>query len=146
MPFLVRYPKEIKAGSVNDDLVQNLDFAPTFLDFAGIDKPGDMQGRSLRPLLRGRTPRRWRKSVYYHYHEYPAVHSVKRHYGVRTERYKLIHFYHDIDEWELYDLKKDPDELKNVCSDPEYADVVKKLKAELKRLRKRYKDTTGPPL
>ena len=146
MPFLVRYPKEIKAGSVNDDLVQNLDFAATFLDFAGIDKPGDMQGRSLRPLLRGKTPKRWRKSIYYHYHEYPAVHSVKRHYGVRTERYKLMHFYHDIDEWELYDLRKDPDELKNVCNDPEYADVVKKLKAELRRLRKRYEDTTGPPL
>ena len=146
MPFLVRYPQEIKAGSVNDDLVQNLDFAPTFLDFAGIDKPADMQGRSLRPLLRGKTPKRWRKSIYYHYHEYPAVHSVKRHYGVRTERYKLIHFYHDIDEWERYDLRKDPDELKNIYSDPEYADVVKKLKAELKRLRKRYKDTTGPPL
>lgn len=139
MPFLVRYPKEIKAGSVNDDLVQNLDFAPTFLDFAGIDKPADMQGRSLRPLLRGRTPKRWRKSIYYHYYEYPAVHSVKRHYGVRTERYKLIHFYHDIDEWELYDLRKDPDELNNVYSDPEYRNVVKELKAELKRLRKEYR-------
>ena len=74
------------------------------------------------------------------------MHSIKRHYGVRTERYKLIHLYHDIDEWELYDLRKDPDELKNICNDPEYADVVKELKAELKRLRKRYKDTTGPPL
>jgi len=146
MPLLVRYPKEIKAGSVNDDLVQNLDFAPTFLDFAGIDKPADMQGRSLRPLLRGRTPKRWRKSMYYHYYEYPAVHSVKRHYGVRTKRHKLIHFYHDIDEWELYDLKKDPDELKNVYNDPEYANIVKKLKAELKQLRKKYKDDTGSPV
>ena len=146
MPFLVRYPKEIKAGSVNDELVQNLDFAPTFLDFAGIDKPTDMQGRSLRPVLRGRTPKRWRKSIYYHYYEYPAVHSVKRHYGVRTKRYKLIHFYHDIDEWELYDLQKDPDELKNVYNDPEHADVVKKLKEELKRLRNKFKDTTGTPM
>jgi arylsulfatase A-like enzyme len=146
MPFLVRYPKQVKPGSVNDDLVQNLDFAPTFLDFAGIDKPADVQGESLRPLLRGRTPKRWRKSIYYHYYEYPAVHSVKRHYGVRTERYKLIHFYHDIDEWELYDLQKDPREMNNVLNDPKYANVVEELKAELKRLRKKYKDTTGPPV
>ena len=81
--------------------------------------------------------------MYYHYYEYPAVHSVKRHYGVRTRRYKLIHFYHDIDEWELYDLEKDPREMKNVLGDPAYADTVNELKAELKRLREKYKDTTG---
>jgi len=144
MPLLVRYPKKIKAGSVNKDLVQNLDFAPTFLDFAGIEAPKDMQGRSFRKILQGKTPARWQKSIYYHYHEYPAVHSVKRHYGVRTQRHKLIHFYHDIDEWELYDMQKDPDELKNVFSDPAYADVVKELKVELKRLRRKYKDDIGP--
>ncbi len=105
-----------------------------------------MQGRSLRPVLRGRTPEDWRKSMYYHYYEYPAVHSVKRHYGVRTERYKLIHFYHDIDEWELYDLKTDPDELRNVYADPQYVDIVKDLKAELTRLRAEYKDDTGAPV
>ena len=142
MPFLVRFPGEIRAGSVNNDLVQNLDFAPTFLDFAGIKKPADMQGKSIRRLLAGKTPKSWRTSVYYHYHEYPAVHSVKRHYGVRTQRYKLIHFYHDIDEWELYDLKKDPREMKNVYHDPAYANVVKELKAELQRLRSKYKDNT----
>jgi arylsulfatase A-like enzyme len=142
MPFLVRFPGEIRAGSVNNDLVQNLDFAPTFLDFAGIKKPADMQGKSIRRLFAGKTPKSWRTSVYYHYHEYPAVHSVKRHYGVRTQRYKLIHFYHDIDEWELYDLKKDPREMKNVYHDPAYADVVKELKAELQRLRAKYKDNT----
>ena len=146
MPFMVRYPKEIKAGSVNNDLVQNLDFAPTFLDFAGLPKPEDMQGESIRKLLQGKTPGKWRESIYYHYYEYPAVHSVKRHYGVRTKRHKLIHFYHDIDEWELYDMQKDPDELKNVLNDPAYADVVKELKAELKRLRKKYKDDTGSPV
>jgi len=146
MPLLVRYPREIKAGSVNTDLVQNLDFAPTFLDFAGVPVPADMQGRSIRSLLGGKTPRSWRKSIYYHYHEYPAVHSVKRHYGVRTNRYKLIHFYYDIDEWELYDLEKDPDEIKNVLADPAYADIGKDLKAELKRLRKKYKDNIGPPV
>ncbi len=143
MPLLVRYPKEIKPGSVNEDLVMNLDFAETFLDYAGARVPEDMQGASIRPLLQGRTPDDWRKSMYYHYYEYPAVHSVKRHYGVRTDRYKLIHFYNDIDEWELYDLEKDPDEMRNVCNDPAYAATVKGLTAELKRLREKYKDTTG---
>jgi arylsulfatase A-like enzyme len=146
MPLLVRYPKEIRAGSVNKDIVMNLDFAETFLDYAGARVPEDMQGVSLRPLLQGRTPGDWRKSMYYHYYEYPAVHSVKRHYGVRTKRYKLIHFYNDIDEWELYDLKSDPDEMRNVYSDPAYADTVKELTAELKRLRTQYKDTTGAPI
>jgi arylsulfatase A-like enzyme len=146
MPLLVRYPKEIRAGSVNKDIALNLDFAETFLDYAGVRAPQDMQGCSLRPLLQGRTPGDWRKSMYYHYYEYPAVHSVKRHYGVRTERYKLIHFYNDIDEWELYDLKNDPDEMRSVYNDPAYADVVKELTAELKQLRAKYKDTTGAPI
>ena len=141
MPLLVRCPGEIKPGSVNEDIVLNLDFGPTFLDIARVDKPADMQGRSICRLLRGKTPKDWRKSMYYHYYEYPAVHSVKRHYGVRTDRYKLIHFYNDIDEWELYDLRKDPREMKNVFDDPAYADTVKKLKIELQRLRKKYKDT-----
>ena len=146
MPLVVRYPKEIKAGAVNKDIVMNLDFAETFLDYAGARVPEDMQGVSLRPLLQGRTPGDWRKAMYYHYYEYPAVHSVKRHYGIRTERYKLIHFYNDIDEWELYDLKTDPDEVRNVYSDPAYADTVKELTAELKQLRAKYKDTTGTPI
>ena len=146
MPLVVRYPKEIKPGSVNSDIVLNLDFGETFLDYAGVPAPADMQGRSLRRLLQSKTPGDWRTSMYYHYYEYPAVHSVKRHYGVRTQEYKLIHFYHDIDEWELYDLKSDPDELKNVYSDPKYADVVKELTAELKRLRTQYNDTTGAPV
>ncbi|MHC4313792.1 MAG: sulfatase/phosphatase domain-containing protein, partial [Planctomycetota bacterium] len=141
MPLLVRYPKEIKPGSVNEDIVLNLDFGPTFLDFAGVAKPPDMQGRSIRRILRRKTPKDWRTSMYYRYYEYPAVHSVKRHYGVRTQRYKLIHFYHDIDEWELYDLKKDPREMKNVFNDPAYKGTVKKLKTELQRLRQKYKDT-----
>jgi len=141
MPLLVRYPREIKAGSVNDAIVLNLDFAPTFLDFAGVGKADDMQGGSIRRVLRGGTPRDWRTSMYYRYYEYPGAHSVKRHYGVRTQRYKLIHFYYDIDEWELYDLRKDPREMKNVYDDPAYAKVVKDLKAELKRLRTKFKDT-----
>ena len=141
MPLLVRYPKMIKAGTVNEDIVLNLDFAPTFLDFAGAAGPTGMQGRSIRALLRGGRPKDWRTSMYYRYYEYPAVHSVKRHYGVRTKRYKLIHFYHDIDEWELYDLQKDPREMKNVYNDPAYTDIVRQLKAELQQLRKKYKDT-----
>jgi arylsulfatase A-like enzyme len=147
MPLLIRYPRVIKAGSVNNkDLVQNLDFAETFLDYAGAPVPDDMQGRSFRKILEGKTPADWRKSVYYHYYEYPAEHSVKRHYGVRTERYKLIHFYNDIDEWELYDLEKDPHEMKSVYNDPKYADIINELKVELIRLRKLYKDDTGAPV
>ena len=146
MPLLVRYPKEVKAGSINDDIVLNLDFGVTFLDFAGVPAPDDMQGRSIRKILQGKTPKDWRASMYYHYYEYPAVHSVKRHYGIRNKRYKLIHFYNDIDEWELYDLKKDPKEMKTVYNEPANAGIVKKLKAELKQLRKKYKDNTGTPV
>jgi len=146
MPLLVRYPKKIKAGSINNDIVLNLDFAPTFLDLAGVAVPGDMQGHSLRPILHRNTPKNWRDSMYYHYYEYPAVHSVKRHYGVRTKRYKLIHFYYDIDAWELYDLEKDPNELNNLYDNSAYADIVKQLKTELERLRKEFKDTTKAPV
>ena len=141
MPLLVRYPRQIRASTVNDDIVLNLDFAPTLLDFAGVSKPADMQGRSFRPVLQGRAPADWRKSMYYHYYEYPGWHAVKRHYGVRTKRYKLIHFYYDIDAWELYDLQKDPNELNNLYDVPAYADTVKKLKAELRRLRNQFGDS-----
>ena len=137
MPYLVRWPGVIEPGSRNSDLVQNLDFAETFLDLAGVSIPSDMQGTSLVPLFKGKTPDDWRDAIYYHYYEYPAVHSVHRHYGVRTDRYKLIYFY-SIDEWELYDLEKDPDELKNLYADAGYAEVVGTLKAKLKELRLKY--------
>ena len=146
MPLMVRYPKKIKAGSVSNEIVLNLDFGPTFLDFAGVPVPADMQGKSIGRILQGSTPADWRKSMYYHYYEYPGAHSVKKHYGVRTRRYKLIHFYHDIDEWELYDLAKDPREMKDIYGDASYADIVKELKTELKRLRRKYEDTTGSPM
>jgi arylsulfatase A-like enzyme len=139
MPLLVRWPGHIKPGAINADLAQNVDFAETFLDLAGEPVPGDMQGRSLRPLLEGKTPADWRKSIYYHYYEYPAVHMVHKHYGVRTDRYKLI-FFPELGEWELYDLEKDPHELKSVYADPASAEKVKELKAELERLRKQYGD------
>jgi arylsulfatase A-like enzyme len=142
IPFLVRYPPEVKPGSVDDHIVLNVDFAPTFLDYAGVPIPKDMQGRSLRPLLRGESPPDWRTSMYYHYYEYPGPHRVRPHYGVRTRRYKLIHYY-TTGEWELFDLEKDPHELHNVYEAPAYAEVVQRLKGELERLRRELKDTTG---
>jgi arylsulfatase A-like enzyme len=141
MPLLVRFPKEIPAGSVSDAMVLNLDFAQTVLDYAGTAEPVDMQGESIRPLLQGNRPPDWRKEMYYHYYEYPGWHMVKRHYGIRTERYKLMHFYYDIDAWELYDLKNDPHELNNVYADPKHTGIVKELKKKLKRLQKQYGDS-----
>jgi len=139
-PFLVRWPGVTKPGSVNADLVSNLDFAQTFLDAAGVPAPPEMQGRSLVPVLKGKTPTDWRKSFYYHYYEYPAVHSVARHYAVVTDRYKLIHFYQrETDYWELFDRKKDPHELRSVYNEPEYMKVRKELEAELTRLRGEYR-------
>ena len=131
--FIVRWPGHVKSGSVNGDIVSNLDFAETFLDAAGVAIPADMQGRSLVPVLEGRTPADWRKSFYYHYYEYPSVHMVKKHEGVYDGRFKLIHFYDDIDEWELYDLENDPNELANAYSRPENATEVARLAAELQR-------------
>ena len=152
VPFVVRYPREIKAGSVNDDIVTNVDFAETFLDYAGAPIPKDMQGRSVRPLLRGRTPRNWRKSMYYRYWMHGAHFNVAAHFGVRTKRYKLIYYYGKLlnargakkretpPEWELFDLKNDPKEMNNVYGHPAYSGIVKKLKAELVRLRREFED------
>lgn len=139
MPLVVKWPKVTKAGTANNDLVQNLDYAETFLEMAGADVPADMQGESLVPLLKGRTPEDWRKSVYYHYYEYPSVHMVPRHYGVRSERYKLMRFY-QFDEWEFYDLEKDPDELQNLYGNQQYAPQIAEMKIELERLRELYAD------
>ena len=144
MPLLVRWPGVTEPGSVNEDLVQNLDFAPTFLDAAGAAIPADMQGQSLVPLLDGQTPGDWRASIYYHYYEYPAVHMVQRHKGVRTKTHKLIHFY-DLDEWELYDLAE-PEELQSVYGDPAYSDITEQLKQELKTLEAQYDVGEPPPL
>ena len=141
MPFVVRWPGVVKPGAENRDLVQNLDFAETFLDMAGVKAPADMQGHSLVPLLKGMAPSDWRKSIYYHYYEYPGAHSVQRHHGVRTSRYKLIHYY-QVGEWELFDLEKDPGERKSVYADPAYAATANELKRELARLRKLYRADT----
>ena len=145
-PLLIRWPGEIAPGTANRDIVSNLDFAETFLDAAGVPVPPAMQGRSMLPILKGHTPPDWRKEHYYHYYEYPAVHSVKRHYGISTDRYVLIHFYYDIDEWELYDLKKDPQEMKNVYRDPAYSTVKKNLKQRLNTLRIQYREKGDPEM
>lgn len=140
-PLLIRWPHKIKPGITSDEMVQNLDFAQTFLEAAGIKGPADMQGESLMPLLTGRDSLWNRDAVYYHYYEYPSVHMVKRHYGIVTKEYKLIHFYYDVDEWELYDRKKDTGEMRNVYADPQYRAVVDDLKLKLAEMRSRYKDS-----
>lgn len=142
MPLIIRYPGVVPAGSVNDQLVQNLDFAPTFLDFAGVEVPDEIQGESMKGLLSGKKNQPWRDGIYYHYYEYPhGWHKVKRHYGVRTDRYKLIHFYHDIDTWELYDLENDPHEMNNLYGHAAYADIREGMHQKLKELRTYYGDT-----
>lgn len=138
-PLLIRWPGKIKPGSVNTDMVMNLDFAETFLEAAGQPIPADMQGRSMVPVLTGNTPSDWRKSVYYHYYEFPQPHHVHPHYGIRTDKHKLIHFY-TINEWELYDLEKDPSEMQSRYMDPAYEQTVADLKRQLEELRKQYKD------
>ena len=141
MPLIIKWPGNTKGGSVNENLVQNLDYAETFLEMAGAKVPDDMQGKSLVPLLRGEEVSDWRKSIYYHFYEYPSVHMCPKHNGVRNERYKLFHVY-EFDEWEFYDLEKDPDEITNVYNDPEYQDEVSTMKAELEKLRTAYGDNT----
>jgi arylsulfatase A-like enzyme len=140
-PLLVKWPGVVQPGTTNTQMVQNLDFAPTLLSAVGAEVPADMQGESLIPLLKGENDSFKRDAIYYHYYEYPGVHMVKRHYGIVTEDYKLVHFYYDVDEWELYDRKKDLQEMTNVYDDPAYADVVKDLKEKLAGLRVKYKDS-----
>lgn len=143
-PLLVRWPKATRPGSVSSKLVSVVDFAQTFLEMAGVPAPTDMQGRSLVPLLRGETPADWRTGFYYHYYEFPQPHRVRPHYGIVTERYKLVHYYWpDLDEWELYDLQVDPRETKNFINDPSYAATIKQLREELEALRRECK---APPI
>jgi arylsulfatase A-like enzyme len=159
VPLLVRYPRLKPAGAVIDAFVQNIDFAPTILDFAGVPVPESMQGQSLRPLLEGERPENWRRSIYYAYFEnswqlrnaqpeqmrdptfrYFTPHRVGPHRGVRTERFKLIEFYSEGDYWELFDLEKDPLELNNIYGQAGYGEIIKDLKRELRRLRQKYRD------
>ena len=138
-PLVIYFPGG-KQGDIKQ-MVQNIDYAPTILEAAGVDIPNDIQGKSMLPLLKGEKPRDWRKSLYYHYYEYPAEHSVCKHYGVRTKRYSLIHFYDNIDSWELYDIKRDPQQMHNIYGMPGTERITRKLKEELLRLQTQYNDS-----
>jgi arylsulfatase A-like enzyme len=144
MPFVAKWPGHIPPGLKVDEMIQNIDYAPTFLEAARVSIPEDIQGRSLLPLMEGRHRGEWRRSIYYHYYEFPAVHMVAKHYGVRTERYKLIHFY-ETDEWECFDLVEDPMELQSLYGNPDYQQIVEELKEELARLQSLYRDEVGAP-
>ena len=135
MPFMVRYPKKVKAGSVNEDIITNVDFAPTLLELAGIKNKQKMHGTSFASVLKGNTPDDWQDAMYYHYYEFPFWHHVQPHYGIRTQKYTLAHFYYSIDVWELYDLEKDPTQMNNIINDPAYQEIIVELKSKLKSLR-----------
>ncbi|MBZ5582464.1 MAG: sulfatase [Acidobacteriia bacterium] len=154
MPFLMRYPAAIRPKSLNGDIALNIDFAPTFLDYAGAKPPAEMQGRSFRANVEGHTPKDWRKAMYYRYWMHnDGDHHVPAHYGIRTERWKLIYYYgrplgmrganppDTQPEWELFDMRNDPREMKNLYSDPRHASVVRDLKAQLEKLQKEVGDT-----
>jgi len=143
MPFMVKYPEKIKAGSVNEDIITNIDFAPTLLELAGISTTQKMQGTSFVPVLEGNTPKDWQDAMYYHYYEFPFWHHVQPHYGIRTQKYTLAHFYYNIDVWELYDLEKDPGQVKNIYKDPNYAEVTAELKVKLKNLMIKFENNKG---
>lgn len=138
-PLLVRWPNKINPGSVNNDMVMNLDIGETLLDAAGVKIPEDMQGTSMLPVWKGKTPKDWRKYAYYHYYESGGEHNVAKNVGVRSDRYKLIYYYENKD-WELYDLQKDPNELNNVYGNPAYSQIQQDLKKELNKLAVKYKD------
>jgi len=153
MPFLMRYPGVIRPGSINRDMILNIDFAPTFLDYAGVKAPEEMQGRSFRSGVEGHTPRDWRKSMYYRYWMHnTSDHHVPAHYGLRTDRWKLIYYYGKTlgmagaeppdtqPDWELFDVRNDPREMHNLYHDPKYAGLVKKLSAELAQRQKEVGD------
>lgn len=140
MPFMVRYPKKVKPGSVNEDIITNIDFAPTLLDLANIVTEKKMQGSSFKAILEGEKPENWQDAMYYHYYEFPYWHHVQPHYGIRTQKFTLAHFYYNIDVWELYDLEKDPNQVNNIINDAQYANVVLDLKAQLKDLMKKYEN------
>lgn len=139
-PLVMRLPESFDRKGDITELVQNIDFAPTFLELAGVEVPEDIHGISLVPLLEGESPSDWRTSLYYHFYEYPAEHQVMRHFGIRNERYKLIHFYHDQDFWELYDLQEDPSEMTNLYGREGYEDIISDLRQELADLQEQYDD------
>lgn len=142
VPTMIRYPGRVQAGSVNSNALVNIDNAPTVLDFAGITPPSEIQGRSFKPLAYGNKVPNWRENFYYHYYEYGPPHWVRAHYGIRTDRYKLIYYY-TVNEWELFDLREDPHELTSLYSNPHYSDIIEELKHKLQQERNFYQDHTG---
>jgi arylsulfatase A-like enzyme len=144
MPFIIRWPGVVKSGTRFTPFIQNIDYAPTFVEMAGGKIPDGLHGKSIVPILRGETPAGWRDSVYYHYYDKNGAHNVANHYGVRTGRYTLAYYY-ATDEWELFDNEKDPQQMRSVYADPKYATTVTELKGELTRLRALYGDTNEPP-
>lgn len=140
MPLVIRYPQKIKPKTVVSDVIANIDIAPTILDMAGVEIPPAVQGRSFYKNLQGQTPKDWDQAMYYHYYEYPFWHHVQPHYGIRTDRYKLIHFYYDVDLWELYDLKNDPNELTNLIDSEDHQQLVSNLKEQLYSLKDDYRN------
>lgn len=145
-PLVMRYPGHIAPGTRVKVPVQNVDYAPTFLEYAGVAQRSAIQGRSLRPVVEGHTPADWRKDIYYHYYEYPGFHSVRAHYGIKSGRYKLIRFYGDINAWEFYDLRLDPDEMNNRIDDPSLQPAIARMKRRLGELRSLYRDNDGPAI
>lgn len=139
-PLVMRLPDGYERRGDITEPVQNIDYAPTFLEIAGVEIPDDIQGVSLLPLLKGEHPDDWRDAIYYHFYEYPAEHAVKKHYGVRDNRYKLMHFYNDIDIWELYDLQEDPHEMRNIYGQPGTEEITKRMMQKLKQLQEEYDD------
>lgn len=139
-PLVMMLPDGLDAKGDIDLMVQNIDYAPTFLDLAGVEIPSDIQGVSMLPLLKGERPEQWRDNLYYHFHEYPAEHAVKRHYGIRDGRYKLIHFYNDIDQWELYDLQSDPTEMHNIYGNPGTEEITRRMMIKLRDAQEKYDD------
>lgn len=146
VPMLMRYPEAVKPNAVDSHMVLNIDVAPTLLDIAEVQQAPTMQGQSWMPVVQRQTPK-WREDFLYEYYEYPAVHCVRKHRGVRTERWKLIHYWEQPQEWELYDLQNDPDEIRNLASDPKSLEVAGDLKDRLNRLRTEFRDSDppGPP-
>ena len=138
MPFLVKNPRLIKPGTKSNEMVMNIDFGATLLDFAGIKVPDNIQGKSFKPIFENQDFV-GRDAVYYHYYEYPKWHKVQPHYGIRTSRYKLIHFYYSMDNWELYDLENDPNEMNNIYSDAS-SDLIDRLKKKLSQLKTDFED------
>ena len=149
--MMLRYPGRVKTGSVSEEMVLNLDVAPTLLEIAGVPVPVEMQGKSMLPLAEGKPDVRWRKEWLYEYYEYPGFENVRPCRGVRTERYKLIHFFLEPQEFELYDLQTDPDEMNNLYGKPGYEELTADLKGRLAALRAQTNDayqykSTGLPL